>query len=79
MGDITRIQRQLALRLYNLRKDRLWTLEAAAYECELNRNYYADLEKGIRNPSLEVLLKLAKGFDLSLSELLENLNEKIKD
>lgn len=40
-----------------------------SYRCDINRNYYSDLERGRRNPTLTVLFKISKGFEISLKDL----------
>lgn len=37
--------------------------------CNLNNTYLADVGNGKRNPSLEIIIKIAKGLNVSLSEL----------
>ena len=60
---------QLGMRIRFLRKERSWSIEDLALEASINKNYLCDLENGRRNPSLEILERIAKAFDISLSEL----------
>ena len=39
----------------------------------LDRGYLGDLERGVRDPSLTTLQHIAKGFGLSVSQLLSGL------
>jgi transcriptional regulator with XRE-family HTH domain len=39
----------------------------------LDRSYYADIEAGRRNPSLDVLNKIAHGLNTSLAALFADL------
>lgn len=43
----------------------------------LDRTYISGVERGVRNPSLTALLKIAAGLGLSLSVLLEGLEERV--
>ena len=43
--------------------------EELAARCKLHRTYVAGVERGIRNPSLKSIKKLAEGLALPLSEL----------
>jgi transcriptional regulator with XRE-family HTH domain len=53
-----------------------WSQEEFAEKAELHRTYVADIERGVRNVSLRNLDKIAKAFDISLSELFaQNLNK----
>ena len=39
----------------------------------MDRSYYASIETGMRNVTLSNLSKIAKGFGVSLSELMEGV------
>lgn len=43
--------------------------EKLAFETGLDRTYISGVERGVRNPSLIILEKIAKGLKVSLSEL----------
>ena len=45
------------------------TQESLANSAGLDRSYIGELERGHRNPSLLVLLKLVKALDCSLDDL----------
>jgi len=42
----------------------------------LHRTYISDLERGTRNISLENIEKLAKALDLSISELMQRVDDQ---
>jgi transcriptional regulator with XRE-family HTH domain len=44
--------------------------EALADAAEIDRTYTSQIERSIANPSLEVLCKLANALDISLGQLL---------
>jgi len=57
----------------NLRKYRKasgYSQEALAGEIELHRTYVSGIERGIRNPSVESLAKLATALDIPAWKLL---------
>ena len=60
---------QLGMRIVYLRKQRGWTQEDLAFEAGINKNYICDMENGRRNPSLEIIERLAKAFGISISDL----------
>lgn len=68
-----RIEEQLGMRIRYLRKSLKMSIEDLALECGINRNYLCDLENGRRNPTLQMLEKIANGFDISISELTKGL------
>jgi len=59
----------LAERLRELRRERKWSQERLAEEAGMHRTYLAGIEREIRNPSLESLVKLANALELTFAEL----------
>jgi transcriptional regulator with XRE-family HTH domain len=59
----------LANRLRELRREKKWSQERLSEAAEMHRTYLAGIERALRNPSLENLVKLANALDLTLSEL----------
>jgi transcriptional regulator with XRE-family HTH domain len=47
-----------------------WALPELAKRSGLTQNYIGAVELGLRDPSLSTIMKLAKGFDVPLWELL---------
>ena len=43
-------------------------------KAELNRGYISDIERGLRNPSLEVIDRIAKALGMDLAELFAENN-----
>ena len=62
---------RFANKLKNLRKNKGLSQEALALLCDIDRTYIGRIENLKRNPSLEILYKIAKGLDIKLSELLD--------
>lgn len=60
---------QLGMRIRFLRKSLNWSQEDLALEANVNKNYICDLENGRRNPSLDILERIALALHISLSEL----------
>ena len=69
------INKQLGYRIRYLRQNTGLSIEALALEAEINRNYLGDLERGMRNPTVMVLNKIAKALDVDLSTLFEGIRE----
>ena len=61
---------QVGVEVRRRRRQRGWTLDAAAARVGVSRRLLAQLEAGQANPSLSTLLSIASGFDISLVELL---------
>ncbi len=52
-----------------LREARGLSQEALAYEAGLHRTYVSGVERGVRNPTITVLEKIARGLKAELAEL----------
>ncbi|MBZ3655682.1 helix-turn-helix transcriptional regulator [Salmonella enterica subsp. enterica serovar Senftenberg] len=48
--------------------------EAFADKCGLDRTYVSGIERGVRNPTLEVISVLAAGLGIEISKLLSLVN-----
>ena len=58
--------------LKTLREQRGWSMAQLAKKADVTDAYIAQLETGIRrNPSLQVLKRLARAFGVPVTELLE--------
>jgi transcriptional regulator with XRE-family HTH domain len=52
------------------RKDLGWSQEDLAFETDIDRTYISGIERGVRNPSLDMLVKLAKTLKMTPANLL---------
>ena len=66
-------QEQLGMRVKYLRHQKKWTQEDLAFYANINKNYLCDLENGRRNPSLDILERIALAFNISLEELFKGI------
>jgi transcriptional regulator with XRE-family HTH domain len=62
---------KFAKKLKQIRTERGLSQEALALICNVDRTYIGRIENFKRNPSLEILDKIAKGLNIKLSELLD--------
>lgn len=58
-------------RIKKLRQENGLTQEQFAKKCGLHKNYIGMIERGERNPSLINIETIAKGFSISISELMK--------
>ena len=64
-------RRQFGDRVRELRQARGWTSqEAFANDIGLDRTYISGIERGRRNPTLDIIVKIADGLDVAPAELL---------
>jgi transcriptional regulator with XRE-family HTH domain len=58
----------------NLRRERdqhSWSQEELGHVADIHRTYISDLERGARNPTIELVEKLAKALGVSMGTLLD--------
>lgn len=61
----------------NIREQKKLTLDAAARITGVSRSMLAQIEKGDANPTLSVLWKIANGYKVSFTSLVENSEEQV--
>ena len=64
------VRQRLAVNLRRLRNEKGWSQEEFADRAGIHRTYVSDLERGARNPTIEVIERLAKPFKVSPGSLL---------
>lgn len=64
------IRERLAANIVKLRKDKGWSQEELADRAGLHRTYVSGVERCVRNPTITVVEKLAKAFEVELYQLL---------
>lgn len=63
------IQKELGLALKQLREEKGISQEKFALSIGMDRTYYASVEAGKRNVSLQNIKKIAAGFEMPISAL----------
>lgn len=71
MKNTSSIQAQFGAHLKRLRLQSGLSQEAFADKCGLDRTYVSGIERGIRNPTLEVISVLSKGLNVNIKELFD--------
>ena len=75
-GDM---QKEFGIALKKIREETGISQEKFALSIGMDRTYYASVEAGKRNISLQNICKIAKGFDISVSALfvmVEKMNRR---
>lgn len=62
---------RLGQNIRRLRQSKGWSQEDYADRAEIHRTYVSDIERGRRNPSLTVIERLAKPFEIAPGRLLD--------
>ncbi|ELN8035932.1 helix-turn-helix transcriptional regulator [Salmonella enterica] len=71
MKNSSNIQALFGAHLKKLRLQSGLSQEAFADKCGLDRTYVSGIERGVRNPTLEVISILAVGLGIEISKLFE--------
>lgn len=69
------IEKQLGERIKQLRAEKGLSQEKFALLIDMDRTYFATVESGKRNISLKNIEKIAKGLDVTISQLFEGIGE----
>lgn len=64
------IRKRLGSNVRRLREAKGWSQERFADEAGIHRTYVSDIERGARNPTITVVEKLAKPFEVPAGALL---------
>ena len=67
------INTQLGMRIRYLRKEKKMSQEDLALESGINKNYLSDVERGMRNPTVTVVEKIATALGVDLSTLFKGI------
>ncbi len=66
-------QQKIGKQLRDIRTAKGWTQEKLEELSGLDRTYISDIERGIRNPSVKSIERLAKALKIRAAELLKDL------
>ena len=67
------VQKKLGKRVADLRRKKGFSQEGFAHECGFHRSYMGAVERGEKNITLAMLVKIAKALRISLSELFRHV------
>lgn len=67
------IRRQVGLNVRRFREERGWSQEDLAFESGLHRTYVSGVERGIRNPTVLILDRLAEALGIEPARLIEKV------
>ena len=70
-----RTLRSLGLRVRHLREASDFSQESLGEKAQLDQTYISGIERGVRNPSVIVLARLAAALRISLAQLFEGVGK----
>ena len=65
------VRKRLARNMRKVRTERGLSQEQLAFDCELHRTYISGVERGVRNPTVTVVEKIATALKVTASDLLQ--------
>lgn len=65
------VRRRLGLNLRKLRQEQGYSQESFADHCGLHRTYISGIERGVRNPTVVILDRIAKALKVSPGHLID--------
>ncbi|MEM7781522.1 MAG: helix-turn-helix transcriptional regulator [Pseudomonadota bacterium] len=65
------IRQRLAANLRKFRLEKGWSQEEFAHQADIHRTYVSDLERAARNPSIEIVERLATTLDVRAGQLVD--------
>ena len=63
------IRKQLGINVQKYRREKGWSQEELAFESGLHRTYISGVERGVRNPTVEVVGKMAEALNVGADRL----------
>ena len=66
------IQKQVGLRIREIRLSKHLSQEKCAFNVELDRTYWSSVERGLRNISINNLNKICISFGITLKEFFDS-------
>ena len=65
--------------LREMRDENQISQEKLAEYCDLDRTYISLLERGLRQPTITTIFKLAKALDITPSQLIAKVEQQVKE
>ena len=66
------VRKVVGKNLAKIRKEKGFSQESLAFECDLHRTYISGIERGIRNPTVTILDKIAKALKISPAKFFDS-------
>ena len=67
------VRRRLGLNLKKLREEQGYSQDSFPDHCGLHRTYISGIERGVRNPTVIILDKIARALKVPAGQLLEEV------
>lgn len=65
--------------LRHLRKERKLSQEALAFDSGVDRTFISDMERGVKQPTITTIYRLARALNLSVVELIAAVDDVVQE
>jgi transcriptional regulator with XRE-family HTH domain len=72
------VRRRVGLNLKKLREEQGFSQESFADHCGLHRTYISGIERGVRNPTVVIIDKIARALNVPAGQLLREARAAAK-
>jgi transcriptional regulator with XRE-family HTH domain len=79
MNDRLEINKAVGQAIKEARKSKNIAQEKMALLSNIDRTYASALERGLKNPSLEVILKISEGLDYPANKIVSRVEELLNN
>ena len=65
------VRKRLAANMVRLRREKGWSQEELGDQAGMHRTYVSGVERGVRNPTITVVAKIAAGLGCTIGALVD--------
>jgi len=73
------INKAISLTVIRYRKQISISQEKLAEKVDIHRTYVSQIERGLKSPTLPILFKLAKAFNISTHKFIEEIEKELNE
>jgi transcriptional regulator with XRE-family HTH domain len=70
-----KIQQILGLNIKQVRDQKSWSQDKLSEVSGLHRTYISGIERGVRNPTVDIVQQIAEAFDVHTTELFKDVEK----
>ena len=69
------VRERLAANMVRLRHEKGWSQEELGHQADVHRTYISGVERRVRNPTITLVARIAKGLGCRISDLVDEAPE----
>jgi len=75
---VEKINKEIGKIIANLRQEQNLSQEEFAELAQIHRTYVSQIERGLKSPTINILVKISKALKINLSEIIVELEKNKK-